>query len=97
MERYAPSAKDLASRDVVSRAIFGDALIHVEFITPSMPEAEGQQRGNSGIYVQGRYEVQVLDSYGLDLGLGDCGSIYGVKVADVTELVDKLKNEAKVL
>lgn len=69
--------------DVVSRSIFGDALIHVEFMTPSMPEAEGQQRGNSGVYVQGRYEVQVLDSFGLELGMGDCGSIYGVKIADV--------------
>jgi hypothetical protein len=52
-------------------------------MTPAMPSASGQARGNSGVYLQGRYEVQVLDSYGLELGLGDCGSIYGKKVAAV--------------
>ncbi len=69
--------------DLVSRFEFGDALIHVEFMTPAMPDATGQERGNSGVYVQGRYEVQVLDSYGLESGLGDCGAIYGHKVPDV--------------
>ena len=68
--------------DLVSREAFGDALIHVEFRCPSMPEAEGQARGNSGVYVQGRYEVQVLDSFGLQPGMGDCGSIYGKKITD---------------
>jgi type 1 glutamine amidotransferase len=69
--------------DLVSKEAFGDALLHVEFRCPSMPEATGQARANSGVYVQGRYELQVLDSYGLALGLGDCGSLYGVKIADV--------------
>jgi len=69
--------------DVVSKDSFGDALIHVEFRIPSMPDAQGQARGNSGVYVQGRYEVQVLDSYGLKSELGDCGAIYGKKIPDV--------------
>jgi len=69
--------------DLLSKQSFGDALVHVEFRCPSMPDATGQARGNSGVYVQDRYELQVLDSYGLELGLGDCGSLYGVKVADV--------------
>src|SRR5262249_23256205 len=43
-----------------------------------MPKAKGQARGNSGIYLQGRYEVQVLDSYGLDSKDDDCGAIYTV-------------------
>ena len=43
-----------------------------------MPNAKGQGRGNSGIYLQGRYEVQVLDSYGLDSKDNDCGGIYEV-------------------
>lgn len=68
--------------DVVSKGTFGDALVHVEFRLPSMPEAEGQGKGNSGVYLQGRYEVQVLDSYGLEPGLGDCGALYGQKVPD---------------
>ena len=42
---------------------FGSAQIHIEFATPNQTDAKGQARGNSGVYVQGRYEVQVLDSY----------------------------------
>lgn len=67
--------------DLVTEAELGSGLYHVEFMTPAMPTASGQERGNSGVYFQGRYEVQVLDSYGLELGLGDCGSIYGKRVA----------------
>ena len=56
----------------------GDFLLHVEFKPPVTPETNGwQNRGNSGVYVQGKYEVQVLDSYGLELRMGDCGAIYG--------------------
>ena len=69
--------------DLLSKESFGDALYHVEFQTPAMPEATGQARGNSGVYVQDRYEVQVLDSYGLASGMGDCGSIYGQHVTAV--------------
>jgi len=42
---------------------FGDCQLHVEWATPQKVEGEGQGRGNSGILLQGRYEVQVLDSY----------------------------------
>jgi hypothetical protein len=55
---------------------FGDGTLHVEFNVPYMPEARGQARGNSGVYLQGRYEVQVLDSYGLKSQDNDCGGIY---------------------
>jgi hypothetical protein len=62
----------------VSQQKFTDFELHVEFRTPFMPTATGQKRGNSGVYLQGRYEVQVLDSYGLE-GLDDeCGGIYKV-------------------
>src|SRR5436190_16694458 len=43
-----------------------------------MPKAKGQARGNSGVYAQRRYEVQVLDSYGLKSKDNDCGAIYEV-------------------
>ena len=56
----------------------GSFKLHVEFRVPYMPKAKGQARGNSGVYVQGRYEVQVLDSYGLESKDDDCGAIYKV-------------------
>ena len=57
---------------------FTDCQLHVEFWLPSMPNASGQAKANSGVYLQGRYEVQVLDSYGLKSQSNDCGGIYGV-------------------
>jgi len=56
----------------------GKFKLHVEFRVPYMPDKTGQGRGNSGVYVQGRYEVQVLDSYGLKSRDNDCGGIYSV-------------------
>jgi hypothetical protein len=63
--------------DIVTRERFTDFLLHLEFMTPDMPDATGQAKGNSGVFLQGRYEIQVLDSYGIDVpGKGDCGAIY---------------------
>lgn len=59
---------------------FGSAQIHVEFVSPYMPDASGQARGNSGVYVAGRYEVQVLDSFADAPGVGTCGAIYSIAV-----------------
>jgi len=55
---------------------FGDFQLHVEFNVPYLPDQKGQARGNSGVYLQGIYELQVLDSYGLTLKNNDCGAIY---------------------
>src|SRR4051794_36320994 len=43
---------------------FGDFELHLEFNVPYMPQAKGQARGNSGVYLDGIHELQVLDSYG---------------------------------
>ena len=63
--------------DIMTTERFTDHLLHLEFMTPDMPEATGQAKGNSGVFLQGRYEIQVLDSYGIEVpGMGDCGAIY---------------------
>jgi hypothetical protein len=54
------------SGDIVSKEKFGDHRLHLEFLLPHMPRAFGQGRANSGVYLQSRYETQVLDSYGLE-------------------------------
>ncbi len=65
--------------DVITKQKFaGKFKLHLEFRVPYMPKASGQGRGNSGIYLQGRYEVQILDSYGLKSKNNDCGGIYTV-------------------
>lgn len=70
--------------DILTRDKFdGKFKLHVEFRVPYEPAGKGQGRGNSGVYVQGRYEVQILDSYGLKSGNNDCGAIYEVAAPKV--------------
>lgn len=75
-------AMEVAGGNITTKEKLTDFELHVEFRTPYMPSARGQARGNSGVYLQSIYEVQVLDSFGLfPLQINDCGSIYAVKTA----------------
>jgi hypothetical protein len=57
---------------------FGDVQLHVEWATPNPPSGEGQDRGNSGVFLMGMYEVQVLDSYhNVTYPDGQAAAIYG--------------------
>lgn len=65
--------------DIQTKEEFGDFQLHVEFKVPLVESAKlgSQGRGNSGVYLQGRYEIQVLDSYGVESpGSGQCGGLY---------------------
>ncbi len=60
--------------DIYTRQEFGDCELEIEFMVP--------RGSNSGVYLMGRYELQILDSYGKTgrLGMGDCGAIYSASV-----------------
>ena len=75
----------VGDHDLRTEASFGDFRLHVEFWVPSSPPGTAEQsRGNSGVYLQGRYEVQILDSFGATLsGQNDAGAVYEVADAAV--------------
>ena len=59
-----------------TKQAFTDFKLHLEFFLPFKPLGRGQSRANSGVYLQHRYEVQVLDSFGLAGLDNECGGIY---------------------
>lgn len=69
---------DLPRKDIVTKRYFKSVRLHLEFRVPYEPDLRSQARGNSGIFFNDRFEVQVLDSYGVISGTGDCAAIYGV-------------------
>jgi len=68
----------LRNHNLMSQREFGDAIIHVEYWQPLQAAQRDQRRGNSGVYVQGLYEVQILDSFGIAGTDVDDGAIYEI-------------------
>ena len=69
----------LLVQGTTSKQKFQSHRLHLEFRLPFQPEDRGQARGNSGLYLQGRYEVQMLDSFGLEGKDNECGGIYTIR------------------
>jgi hypothetical protein len=64
--------------DMATKEKFGDVQLHIEWATPAEVKGNSQNRGNSGVFLQGRFEVQVLDSYqNPTYADGQAGAIYG--------------------
>jgi hypothetical protein len=77
------SADGLLEIGATTKMPVADFRLHLEFKTPYQPTARGQGRGNSGVYIQRRYEVQILDSFGLPGEFNECGSLYRQTPPDV--------------
>lgn len=64
--------------ELATRQAFGDVQLHIEWASPATPEGDGQNRGNSGVFLMGRYEVQVLDSWDNETYAdGQAAAVYG--------------------
>jgi hypothetical protein len=74
--------KNLMS-EATSKQGFGDYTLHIEFRLSFMPDAREQGRSNSGVYLHDCYEVQVLDSFGLEGKDNECGGFYQLREPDV--------------
>jgi hypothetical protein len=69
---------EVSGGSIMTKEEFGDCQLHIEWASPSVVKGESQGRGNSGVYFQGRYEIQVLDSYQNPTYFnGQAGSFYG--------------------
>lgn len=73
-----PKKENKKGGDLVSKQKFKSCELHIEFKLPYEPENRGQGRANSGVFLQGTYEVQMLDSYGLIGDWSECGALYKV-------------------
>ena len=87
VDKWKPGAKmtedHLLQQGANSIPTYQSCTLHVEFMLPYKPFARGQDRGNSGVYLQARFETQVLDSFGLEGKMNETGGIYSIKDPDL--------------
>ena len=77
------SPDDNLMAEATTKQTFTDYTLHVEFRLSYMPTARGQDRSNSGVYLHDCYEIQVLDSFGLEGADNECGAFYGLQRPEV--------------
>ncbi|HID05641.1 MAG TPA: DUF1080 domain-containing protein, partial [Armatimonadetes bacterium] len=81
--RLVDGAMEVFGGSIRTKQEFGDFQLHIEFWLPLMANRRGQGRANSGVYLHGLYEIQVLDSYNNETyPTGMCAAIYGQKPPD---------------
>jgi len=73
------------------KPMFQDFNLHLEFMVPYMPAGRGQGRGNSGVYLQSRYEVQILDSFAMEPVNNGCAGLYRFREPDLNACLPPLK------
>jgi hypothetical protein len=80
----ADGSMEVLGGDLRTKQSFGDFKLHIEFWIPNLPpDVTGQARGNSGVYLQDRYELQVLDSFGdTTPASNECGGFYEKRAPD---------------
>ena len=78
-------------KDIKTKRKFSNYRMHVEFMLPYKPAGRGQGRGNSGFYQVDHYEVQILDSFGLEGLNNECGGVYSKKASDVNACLPPLQ------
>lgn len=93
VDMFEPGAKINEGRGPMGDTLWAEATakpfeqkpytLHLEFLLSYMPNARGQARSNSGVYIDEAYECQVLDSFGLELANNECGGFYQIKAPDV--------------
>lgn len=74
-----------------TRKTYRDVMLHIEFRLADMPKSRGQQRSNSGLFFGDEYEVQILDSYGLEGVYDECGALYKVSAPHVNATAPPLQ------
>ncbi len=68
---------------IVTKEPLGAGILHVSFRIPEEDGEQGQGKGNSGVYIQRRYELQILDSFGREPEFNGCGSLYRQRAPEV--------------